>query len=57
LPGFFYYGFKFVPENRGRDVDGPDIFAAVQEELGLKLQKEKSPVKILIIESPGNSAD
>jgi uncharacterized protein (TIGR03435 family) len=50
LPGSYYFGFKFVNENSRRDVDGPDLFAAMQEELGLKLEKEKGPVKVLVID-------
>jgi len=33
------------------DAPGPSIFTALQEQLGLKLESEKAPVEILIIES------
>jgi len=29
---------------------GPSIFAAIQEQLGLKLESQKGPVKILVID-------
>jgi uncharacterized protein (TIGR03435 family) len=29
---------------------GPNLFAAVQEQLGLKLEKAKGPVEILVVD-------
>ena len=35
----------------GAESDAPDIFTAVQEQLGLKLEATRGPVEILVIDS------
>jgi uncharacterized protein (TIGR03435 family) len=32
------------------DPDGPSIFDAVQEQLGLKIEKRKSPAQVLVVD-------
>jgi uncharacterized protein (TIGR03435 family) len=32
------------------DLNGPSIFTAIQEQLGLRLESRKSPVEILVID-------
>ncbi len=32
------------------DATGPSIYTAIQEQLGLKLESQKGPVEILVIE-------
>ena len=39
-----------APMATAPDVGGPTIFAAVQEQLGLKLEQKKGPVDLLVID-------
>jgi uncharacterized protein (TIGR03435 family) len=62
LTGYFKFILTWTPEElRGRgasrvngesiDPDGPSIFTALQEQLGLKLESAKGPVEVLVIDS------
>jgi uncharacterized protein (TIGR03435 family) len=54
LSGFFNFELQFTPENEPSETNstdtGPSIFTAVEQQLGLKLVPEKSPVDILFID-------
>jgi uncharacterized protein (TIGR03435 family) len=50
LAGDYYFALMFVPDDSPKDVVGPSIFAAVQEELGLRLEKRKGTVEVLVID-------
>jgi uncharacterized protein (TIGR03435 family) len=51
LPGKYYFGFKCLQTNNLMDdADVPTLFNAVQEELGLRLDKQKHSAEILIVE-------
>lgn len=52
LTGNYYFGFRFRSEDSfaAGNVDVPTVFAAVQEELGLKLEKQRGPVEILVVD-------
>ncbi len=52
LPGRYDFTLKWTPYNSQTNEPNaaPDIFTAVQEELGLKLEATKGPADVLIIE-------
>ena len=59
LDGAFSFTLKWTPErrltakpeNKGLDVDAPPpIFTALQEQLGLKLEKRKASLEVLIVD-------
>ncbi len=60
IEGKFDYKLEWVPDAANMpsingakmeaSVDGPSIFTAVQEQLGLKLESTKAPVPILVID-------
>jgi len=45
----FTPGASTAPPDAAAD-PGPDIFAAMQEQLGLKLESAKGPVEVLVID-------
>lgn len=50
LTGLYYFGFRFAnPADLRPDVDVPTALAAVQEELGLRLESRKLSAEILVI--------
>ncbi len=60
LPGFFDFTIEFVPDNLqdlkgpngepGPAFDGPTMYTAVREQLGLKLESTKAPVDVMVID-------
>ncbi len=51
LPGDFDIEVRYVPDEPNRaQVDWPDIFGAVQQQLGLKLEKGTGPVEIVVVD-------
>ena len=55
LNGTFNFKLHWIADNaKPAEVtaaEGPSLFSAIQEQLGLRLRSEKSPVEILVIES------
>ena len=50
LTGEYDYKLEFAPENAAADADAPTIFTALQEQLGLKLEPQKAPVEVVVID-------
>jgi uncharacterized protein (TIGR03435 family) len=52
LQGDFDVDLKFAPLDPANDAqaDDPSIFAAIQDQLGLKLEKETVPVEIVVVD-------
>jgi uncharacterized protein (TIGR03435 family) len=51
LTGNYDYTLSWTPENGPTtDTAGPSLFTAVQEQLGLKLETEKEPVEVVVID-------
>jgi uncharacterized protein (TIGR03435 family) len=52
LQGFFDFTLEWTPDTPQPDptASGPSIYTAIEEQLGLKLQPEKSPVEFLVID-------
>ena len=48
LKGTWEFSLTWVPEDQ---TDGPSIFTAVQEQIGLRLESTKGPVQVLVIDS------
>jgi uncharacterized protein (TIGR03435 family) len=49
LTGTYYFGFQYGTDTATPDVTLPDLFSAVKA-LGLKLEKHKGPVEMLIVD-------
>jgi uncharacterized protein (TIGR03435 family) len=49
IQGKYYFGFKFAHDEQP-DNDQPSLFAALQEALGVKLEKRKIPVEMLVVD-------
>jgi uncharacterized protein (TIGR03435 family) len=55
IKGVFDIELKWTPDDgerrrEGDNANGPSIFTAVQEQLGLKLQAQKGPFKVLVVD-------
>jgi uncharacterized protein (TIGR03435 family) len=47
----FDMALKWTPdEQRGTEEAGPSVFAAIEEQLGLKLVSAKGPVEVIVID-------
>jgi uncharacterized protein (TIGR03435 family) len=50
LTGLFDLALEFTPE-QSADNPGASLFTAIQEQLGLKLDAQRAPVEVLVIDS------
>lgn len=59
LAGFYDFTLEFAPDLSGLTTpdgsappqfDGPTIFTALREQLGLKLESTKAPVEVFVID-------
>ena len=52
LAGEYDFTLSYVDDRRanGGDQDGPSLFTAVQEQLGLRLEAQKGPVEMLVVD-------
>jgi uncharacterized protein (TIGR03435 family) len=51
LTGKFDFQAQFTPDDsRAPDSSNPELFTALQEQLGLKLEPQKGPVEIFVID-------
>jgi uncharacterized protein (TIGR03435 family) len=51
LQGNYDFKMVFVPDLAPSDADGPSLFTALQEQLGLRLDAQKGPVEVVVIDS------
>jgi len=52
LSGYYAYTLDWFPADRAAppDLDAPDMFQAVREQLGLRLEAGRAPVEKLVID-------
>jgi bla regulator protein blaR1 len=57
LKGNYDFKMTFAPDLAAADADGPSIFTALQEQLGLRLDAQKGPVEVLVIDSAQKASE
>jgi uncharacterized protein (TIGR03435 family) len=55
LTGKFDYELKWEADEKGGD--GPSVFAALQEQMGLRLDSEKAPVELFVVDRADRPTD
>lgn len=50
VTGKFSFDLHYTPDGSAAENAGPSLFSALQEQLGLKLETKKVPVKVLVID-------
>jgi uncharacterized protein (TIGR03435 family) len=57
LKGNYDFKMTFAPDLAATETDGPSIFTALQEQLGLRLDAQKGPVEVLVIDSAQKASE
>lgn len=58
LQGNYDFKLTFAPDmGQPTETDGPSIFTALQEQLGLRLDSQKGPVEVLVIDSAQKASE
>jgi uncharacterized protein (TIGR03435 family) len=58
LQGNYDFKLTFTPDmGQSAETDGPSIFTALQEQLGLRLDSQKGPVEVLVIDSAQRASE
>jgi uncharacterized protein (TIGR03435 family) len=58
LQGNYDFKLTFTPDMaQPTETDGPSIFTALQEQLGLRLDSQKGPVEVLVIDSAQKASE
>ena len=60
LTGVYDFALKWTPDlgdTPPKDNDGPSVFTAIQEQLGLKLEPQKGPVEMFVIDQVQKPSD
>jgi uncharacterized protein (TIGR03435 family) len=50
LTGSYYFGLRYADEEHQSDADVPSLFVAISKELGLRFEKRKMPVEMLVVD-------
>jgi uncharacterized protein (TIGR03435 family) len=51
LAGNFDLSLKWAPDDATDSSNGPSLFAALEEQLGLRLESRKGPAEVMVIDS------
>jgi uncharacterized protein (TIGR03435 family) len=50
LKGNYYFAFRFARENAPAETDDVAVSTAIRETLGLRLEKHRGPVEMLVVD-------